>query len=140
MELTPADHIEIADLSARANQAIDLADPDGWAACYTPDGEYLLDPSGAAADDPRIEPMVVRGTEALRAAAAVGSELYAYRHWTSNRVLTVEGEVVHSVSYTNVLQLSGPTEGQILTGIMREELVRTDEGWRFASRRLRFDK
>jgi hypothetical protein len=142
VHLSLGDRLTIEDLAARYNQAIDLGDPDSWANCFTPDGVFIVEPGGEQTRTLGLTTTrTTRGTEALREFARATQSVSRFRHWSTNRVL-LDGDVTGSVpaiSYMAIAYLSGPRAGQVLTGVMTDELCRTNAGWRFKSRHMRFD-
>src|ERR1700761_9366139 len=140
MMASTEDRLAIEDLAPRYNLAIDLGDPAGWVSCYTPDGEFEIVAVGArtAARRP-LAPGCWRGEGELMAFATTVAGAEPCRHWSYNRLLSQAGAGLESVSYMNVYYLDFPPHAQLITGIMRDRLVRTEAGWRFASRRITFD-
>lgn len=135
-----ASRLEIEDLAARYNLAIDLGDPVAWVSCFLPDGELeivAVGPRTAAAST--LVPGRWRGEAKLMEFATTIAGRTPFRHWSHNRVLTPDGASLESVSYMNVYYLDAPPERRLITGVMRDRLARTDEGWRFLSRRITFD-
>jgi hypothetical protein len=137
--LTPQDHEDIRQLLARYNLAIDLGHIAQWVDCFTADGvfECLGLPDGAPLGG-RHE-----GPDALRAYAETHFAINKgrARHWNWN--LVVEGAGPDRASMTCYLNAfsAGQGDGAALraTGIYRDELVRGDHGWRFASRQVTVD-
>jgi hypothetical protein len=153
--VSAGDRLEVEDLATRYNLAIDLGDPAGWVACYTPDAEFEIVAVGArtAACRP-LAPGCWRGETELLAFATGVAGVMPCRHWSYNRLLSpasdgltgadlegdgLEGDGLTSVSYMNVYYLDAPPQTRLITGVMRDRLVRTEDGWRFASRRITFD-
>ena len=140
MTIDTRDRLEIEDLAARYNQAIDLGDPVGWVACFLPEGEFEITEVGPrTAARRQLAPGRWRGEAELTLFAGTVAGVLPCRHWAYNRVLTPAGDGIDSVSYMNVYYLDFPPGDQLITGIMRDHLVRVDIGWRFASRRITFD-
>jgi hypothetical protein len=135
-----ASRLEIEDLAARYNLAIDLGDPVGWVSCFRPDGEFQIVAVGprTAAVRP-LSPGCWRGAAELMEFATTVAGSTPCRHWSYNRLLTPAGDGLESVSYMNVYCLDAPPETRLITGVMRDRLARTEEGWRFAYRRITFD-
>jgi hypothetical protein len=42
MTIPITDRLEIEDLAARYNLAVDLGDPAGWVSCFLPDAEFAI--------------------------------------------------------------------------------------------------
>lgn len=139
--ITTADRLEIDELAARYNLAIDLGDPAGWVACFSPDGELAIGEVGPwAAANFGLEQGRWRGPRELLAFATAVTSGRRFRHWSHNRVLTAASDGIESVSYMNVYYLDQPAGQQLATGIMRDRLIQGDGGWRFARRHITFDR
>lgn len=127
MGLSADDFIEIQQLYARYNHALDLGDPDGWAACFTPTGEFA-----GTGGNPFI------GTEQLKAFADgfKNNMKGRARHWTNNLTVTpAEGGAAGSC-YLAFLRPAeeGKPMGIATTGIYRDQIVKSDGAWKFARR------
>ena len=133
-----SDHEEIRQLLARYNWAIDFGDVDGWADCFTEDGEFTC--VGLPDGDPRGG--THQGRAALRA-YAVGHFERARgraRHWNWNLLIEVDGDRATLSCYLNAYG-AGQGETALLraTGVYRDTLRRTAPGWRFARREVTID-
>ncbi len=133
-----SDHEAIRQLLARYNWAIDFGDVDGWAACFTEDGAFTC--LGLPEGDPRGG--THQGHAALRAYATAH---YARaqgraRHWNWNLLIEVAGDEATMRCYLNAHGAGqGETAMLRVTGIYHDQLRRTAEGWRFASREVTID-
>ncbi|MDP6709279.1 MAG: nuclear transport factor 2 family protein [Alphaproteobacteria bacterium] len=132
------DHEDIRQLGARYNWAIDFGDIDAWVDCFTEDGVFTC--VGLPDGDPRGGSH--QGREALQ---AYGTAHYAHnkgraRHWNWNLLIEVDGDAATQRCYLNAYG-AGQGETAILrvTGTYRDELWRTADGWRFASREVTVD-
>jgi SnoaL-like domain len=135
-----ASRLEIEDLAARYNLAVDFGDPAGWVSCFRPDGEFEIVAVGPRTAAVRsLVPGCWRGEAELTEFATTVAGSLPCRHWSHNRLLTPASDGLESVSYMNVYYLDAPPESRLITGVMRDRLARTGEGWRFASRRITFD-
>lgn len=121
--LTSQDHDEIRQLYARYAHTIDTGDAEGWADTFTADGVF-----GNA-----------RGREALvefvHTVYQQNQELGRQsRHW--NNQILIEPSAGGAVgSCYLVLYNTGVTPPVVrLTGVYRDVLVRTPNGWRFKER------
>ncbi len=140
MTIETRDRLEIEDLAARYNLAIDLGDPAGWVASFLSDGEFEIAEVGPRTGTRRqLAVGRWRGMAELTLFAQTVAGVLPCRHWSYNRVLTPAGDGLDSVSYMNVYYLDFPPGDQLITGIMRDHLVRVDVGWRFARRKITFD-
>lgn len=127
MGLSSDDFIAIQQLYARYNHSLDSGDPTTFADCFTADGVF----AGSAGN-------ATTGTEALRAfAEAFKTNMKGRaRHWTNNLVVTPTDGGAAGSCYLALLR---PTEeGKPLaigvTGIYRDDLVKSNDGWKFARR------
>ncbi|HUB39973.1 MAG TPA: nuclear transport factor 2 family protein [Streptosporangiaceae bacterium] len=141
MKITIADRLEIEDLAARYNLAIDLGDADSWVSCFCAGGELIIDKTGEWSSSVLgLAEGRWRGASELHGFAAGLATGPQFRHWSYNRVLTPADGGIESVSYMNVYYLQLPAGDQLLTGVMRDRLVHGETGWKFASRRIEFDR
>lgn len=140
MALTVEDHLEIEQLAARYNLAIDLGDAQGWAECYTEDGEFRTEPGGPWSESRGMTRLAVQGQAELLAFAEAVTAGGKVRHWSTNRVVTQTADGARAVSYMTVFVLTGPRADEFLTGVMEDELVHTNDGWRFRRRSIEFDR
>jgi hypothetical protein len=134
------DYEEIRQLLGHYNLAIDLGDPDGWAATFTPDGvfECVGVPDGSPFGGRHA------GTDALRAYAATHFAMAKgnARHWNANLVIdeTTAGEQISAAMTCYMLALSvGGTGLAGSTGIYRDQLRKVDGAWLFTSRTITLD-
>ncbi len=136
--LTPEDHEDIRQLLARYNLAIDLGRIDDWVDCFTPDGVFEC--IGLPEDS--ILGGRHEGPEALRAYADghYGLHRGRARHWNWNLLIEGAGDRATMTSYLNAYS-AGQGDDAVLraTGIYRDELIRADGQWRFASRQVTID-
>lgn len=129
MPLTVEDQLEIQQLYARYNHAIDSGNGDGWAACFTPEGKF----SSATG--------TFNGTTELTNFARGFAERIKGRHWTNNLLIEGEGEHASGRCYLILYRL-GDRENPatpLTTGIYEDTLVKTIDGWRFAERKVNGD-
>jgi hypothetical protein len=135
------DQMEIENLAARYNQAIDLGNPQAWVDCFIPDGEFSIVEVGHWSSSVRnLEVGTWRGHSELLTFAARVAASGLQRHWSTNRILTLDEEGMDSISYMTILYLDTSDASGLLTGIMRDRLVRLNGEWRFQARRITFDR
>jgi hypothetical protein len=117
--------VEIQQLYARYNHAIDFGNADAWAGCFTPDGLFSAAGTGE-----------FRGTSALAEFARSMAGRTNGRHWTNN--LLVEGEGAGATARCYLLYVQNSAAGKpptaLLTGVYSDTLARGPAGWRFATR------
>lgn len=132
-QLEIVDRLEILDLYARYNHAIDAGSGDAWRACFAEDGFLSLP----------YRNVVHRGDAALRRTA---EEFPAKtegrgRHVVTNIALSPSREGVSGLAYLALIRGGwGETPPVIeLTGRYHDLLVRESGRWCFASRVLEAD-
>ncbi|MBV9785450.1 MAG: nuclear transport factor 2 family protein [Acidisphaera sp.] len=131
---TIAERFDIDDLFTRYAAAIDRGDVGEIVACFVPDG--WLD-----------SPIVGRyeGPDGIRAfaemnARAVHERGVRMRHVISNLRIDIEGDRGRATCYLlDIVTRDGVSE-LLSPGEYDCELIRTAEGWRFASRIVRMDR
>jgi uncharacterized protein (TIGR02246 family) len=126
MALTAEDRVEMIELVARYNQAIDARDGEAWAGTFTDDGVFQID------DRPEV-----RGREALVQMVRDLDPSNA-RHWATNFIIEGDGEggTATMRAYFALLR-----ENQVVaTGTYVNELTKVDGAWRFARRHYISDR
>lgn len=131
MVLTVSDKIEIQELVARYNCAIDSGDVEGWVDTFLPDGVF--------------EGLVVptfRGHDELRAFATAFwtepeyGEWHGAQHWTTNMIIDGDGDRATLFAYHIMFTPDGPGAVPALMCAYDDELAKVDGRWRFARRRV----
>lgn len=129
---TDADRVAIHELCARYNRTVDTADADGWADCFTDDGEFISLLVGS-----------YQGRAALAAFARdywEGDECARWRngqHWVGNIIVTPEGPDRANVHSYHMMLV--PEDGGVKIDLFagqQDVVVRTAEGWRLQQRRM----
>jgi hypothetical protein len=121
-----SDRENIRDLLARYTYEGDRGRIDALAACFTEDG--TLDFPGNSGTGP----------EGIKAALTSGERNPAIsfvRHHIAMPLIDVTGDSATARSYFAVTSDNGPDH----SGTYSDTLIRTAQGWRFASRRVRVD-
>ena len=121
--LTTDDRLDILDLLARYNYAIDDSDAKTWAACFTDDGEF---------DSPMDQ---LKGTAELEAFAA--KPRGGTWHFTTNEIIDGDGDVATMRCYLELINTGGDKPEILICGRYEDELQKTTDGWRFAKRSVR---
>jgi hypothetical protein len=135
------DQMDIENLAARYNQAIDLGNPQTWVDCFMPNGEFSIVEVGPWSSSVRnLEVGTWRGHSELLAFATRVAAGGLQRHWSTNRLLTLDGDEIDSISYMTILYLDTSDASGLLTGIMRDRLVKLNGHWRFQTRHITFDR
>lgn len=123
MELTTADLVQIQQLAARYNHALDTADGDAWAATFTSDGTFT-DADGTHRGPVELAAFARRFAERLRGAT----------HWINEVVIEGRGD---EATMRSCFHLSGVRDGEteaVISARYEDRLRRIDGEWRFASR------
>ncbi len=116
------DTLEILQLYARYNTAIDSHDPKAFAGCFV--GEGRLDSSTG----------IFEGHEAIAGfAAAVNSNQPGMRHDPTNIVVEVDGRSASGSAFLICYDVQGGFR-VTATGRYADRLTRTAAGWRFTQR------
>jgi len=130
MALSTDDLVQIQQLYARYNHAIDGGQADAWAATFTADGVFN---SGQGE---------FTGTAALAQFAGGFANQFKgkARHWTNNLVIDDAPGGAKGTCYLALYMLGGEGGPKILvTGIYRDELAKGADGWRFTKRAVTGD-
>ena len=119
-----ADELEIRELVARYNYAIDEGRPEEWVATFVPDGTFESTALGTHT-----------GAEALHTFAIGYIAAFTGRHCTSDFVIDVDGDEARSRCY---LIAVNNTAAPIIsaTAVYDDVLRRTPDGWRFVHRKV----
>ena len=118
--LTSQDHDEIRQLYARYAHTIDTGDAEGWANTFTDDGIFG-NARGRAALVEFVHTVYKQNQELGRQS----------RHWNNQILIEPTAEGARGSCYL-VLYNTGVSPPVVrLTGVYRDTLVRTPQGWRF---------
>lgn len=121
MALDAADVVEILQLAARYNHAIDYGDPEAWAGTFAEDGVFNGGPNP------------VSGHEDL--AKFAGGFMSGAQHWTNNHVVDGDGDSATHTCYLNLIKTDSGANS-IITGRYHDSLKKIDGQWRFAERNV----
>lgn len=138
MSLTSGDHEEIRQLLARYNFAIDFGEIDSWVQTFTPNGVFSC--LGMSEDAPLGG--THRGADALRAYAETHFSINQgrARHWNWNLIIEGDSDAATMQCYLNAYSAGqGASALFRVTGVYRDRLARTDDGWRFIEREVTID-
>jgi uncharacterized protein (TIGR02246 family) len=123
-----ADRVEIEDLVARYNKAIDTGDAEGWAATFTKDGEF----HGIVGDFAGTDEL----TAFVRAYASEEqfAEFASAQHWVTN--IVVEGDEDRAEMFAHLMMIAPLSDGGriLLVGRYEDTLRKEDGRWLFARR------
>jgi hypothetical protein len=115
--LTAQDYIDIQQLYARYNWAIDAGDVEGYVALYTPDGSFNT----------------FTGADGLRTFMK-GRQPGTRRHWNSNLVITPSPEGASGKVYLLLVDVGAKPPTNSSAARYEDRLVKTTGGWRFKKR------
>ena len=129
-----ADHAAIAALTHLHETAFDAGDVDGHMATWGPTLR-MRSPFGDHDDHAGYRDWVTGFSERMQAMGGT-------RHLITNAAAAVEGETATQTAYLTVLgrTTDGGGPSLLATARFEDELTRTPEGWRFASRTLHLDQ
>ncbi len=125
--LTTQDYVDLQQLYAHYNMAIDTGDGEAWAATFTPDGVFNNTNTGHDALVQFIKDWRDKRDGANR------------RHWNSNLAFTATEGGASGSCYLILLNVGVRPATIVTTGIYEDVLVKTPEGWRFKSRIVHAD-
>lgn len=123
------DRLAISELNSRFFMALDDHDIDAWSTTFTDDGIFFSPYGEFAGDEAR--------KQFLRAHIDAGNE-NGTRHVTADFAIELHPDRATMRSYVVKLQVV-ESPSIVATGVYKDELVRTIEGWRFARRVLKVD-
>ena len=126
MPLTAEDKLEIMELAARYNFAIDRRLAEEWADVFTEDGELWGGGKLRAAGRAGLE-------EHMRTAAKTGESI---RHWTSNTVIDGEGDKATLQMYVMAWNITGGGMVPYVMGDYDDTLVKVNGRWKFKRRHV----
>ena len=116
--LTAEDYVDIQQLYARYNHAIDNGEVDAYVALYSPDGSF----NDFTGHD---------GLRTFMNSRTGGTR----RHWNTNLVITPTPEGASGAVYLMFLDVGVQPPAVTGAGRYEDTLVKTAQGWRFKTRR-----
>lgn len=125
-DLTTQDYIDIEQLYATYNHAIDSGDGDAWAATFTAEGTFNRFKGKDA-----LVGFVKNWREKMNGANR--------RHWNSNLRITPSAEGANGTVLLMLVDVSTRPPSIVMTGQYTDVLVKGPEGWRFKSRQTESD-
>lgn len=126
-DLTTQDYIDIEQLYATYNHAIDSADAEAWAATFTPDGTFNTRFTGKEG----LMGFIKMWREKMNGANR--------RHWNSNLRITPSAEGANGTVMLMLLDVGTKPPSIASTGMYTDVLVKTPTGWRFKTRQVKGD-
>jgi hypothetical protein len=126
-DLTTQDYVEIEQLYATYNHAIDSGDAEAWAATFTPDGSFNTRFTGKEG----LMGFIKMWREKMNGANR--------RHWNSNLRITASAEGANGTVMLMLLDVTAQPPAIASTGMYTDVLVKTPNGWRFKTRVVKGD-
>ena len=123
-ELSAQDYIEIEQLYATYNHAIDSGDGEAWAATFTPDGTF-----NKFTGHDQLVGFIKRWKEEMNG----GNR----RHWNTNLRIVPSKDGATASVFLMLVDVS--TKSIVATGMYNDTLVKTATGWRFKTRATKMD-
>jgi hypothetical protein len=124
-KLTSDDLVEIQQLYAKYNWALDSGDSQGYAATFTPDGSFNNNVGHDA---------IVKFADTFH--AGVGSHL---KHWNTNLMITPSATGATGQVYLVLVDYATKPPTIFTSATYADELVKTSAGWRFKKRTTKGD-
>lgn len=125
--LSPADYMEIQQLYATYNWAIDTGDAEAYANTFTEDGVF-----NNLQGREQLAGFVKRWVESMNGASR--------KHWNSNLHIQGDGKTAQGKVYLLLLDTSVKPPAIVVSANYNDELKKTDEGWRFSKRSTQPDQ
>ena len=126
MPLSIEDQLDIMELMARYNHAIDGSQPEAWADTFTEDGVF----EGSVGR--------VSGREEMLAFVRRRDQTNRIRHWNNNILIDGDGDDATAKVYLVTFDVSGPPEIRV-SGVYHDTLKRVDGQWKFTHRKVHPD-
>ncbi|HMD34099.1 MAG TPA: nuclear transport factor 2 family protein [Vicinamibacterales bacterium] len=124
-KLTTDDLVEIQQLYARYNWALDSGDAEAYAATFTPDGVFNNNTGHDA---------IVKFAQGFH--AGLGSHL---KHWNTNLMITPSPSGANGQVYLMLVDYATKPPSIFTSATYADELVKTPQGWRFKKRATKTD-
>jgi ketosteroid isomerase-like protein len=125
--LTPADYMEIEQLYATYNWAIDTGDAQAWADTFVEDGQFQN-----FKGEEQLKGFIDRWVNSMNGLTR--------KHWNSNLHITGDGKTAQGKVYLLLVDKSVQPPAIISSASYADELVKTDQGWRFSKRSVNSDR
>jgi hypothetical protein len=122
--LTTQDYIDIEQLYATYNHAIDSGDGEAWAATFTPDGTF-----NKFTGHDQLVGFIQAWKEKMNGGAR--------RHWNTNLRIAPSKDGASASVFLMLVDVN--TRGIVATGMYDDTLVKTANGWRFRTRQTKMD-
>jgi hypothetical protein len=123
--LTAQDLVEIQQLYAKYNWALDSGDSEGYASTFTPDGVFNTNIGHDA---------IVKFADTFH--AGLGSHV---RHWNTNLMILPSPEGATGQVYLVLVDFAAKPATIVTSASYSDEIVKTAQGWRFKKRATKGD-
>src|SRR3954468_15533680 len=124
-KLTSDDLVEIQQLYARYNWALDSGDAEGYASTFTPDGVFNNNVGHDA---------IVKFANTFH--TGIGSHLH---HWNTNLMILPTADGASGQVYLVLVDFATKPASIFTSATYSDELVKTAQGWRFKKRATKTD-
>lgn len=125
-QLTAQDLVEIQQLYAKYNWALDTGDSKGYADTFTPDGIFNKTSVGREA--------LMKFADTFH--AGLGSHV---KHWNTNLLVTPTASGASGKVYLVLMDFGTKPPSVFTSATYSDELVKTPQGWRFKTRQTTGD-
>ena len=122
--LSTQDYIDIEQLYATYNHAIDSGDGEAWAATFTADGTF-----NKFTGHDQLVGFIQQWKEKMNGGAR--------RHWNTNLRIVPSKDGASASVFLMLVDVN--TKGIVATGMYNDTLVKTSHGWRFKTRQTKMD-
>jgi hypothetical protein len=123
--LTAQDLVDIQQLYAKYNWALDSGDSEGYASTFTPDGVFNANVGHDA---------IVKFADTFH--AGLGSHV---RHWNTNLMILPTANGASGQVYLVLVDFGTKPATIVTSASYSDELVKTAQGWRFKKRATKGD-
>jgi len=135
MSISTSDRMEILELTARYADALDNADPDGFADTFAADGIMTLDRDAGVIE--------AHGTDSLRrfilSISKQPKKLKSGRHFNTNHIVEGDGRAATHRCYLRYHSITDEAASSV-TGDYQDKLSKATGRWKFTERRIYVDR
>jgi len=124
--LTTQDYVDIEQLYATYNHAIDSGDGEAWAATFTPDGTF-----NKFSGHDQLVGFIQQWKEKMNG----GNR----RHWNTNLRIEPSKDGASASVFLMLVDVGTKPPSIVATGMYNDTLVKTAGGWRFKTRQTKMD-
>lgn len=125
-QLTAQDLVDIQQLYARYNWALDAGDAKGYADTFTADGVFNTTNVGRDG--------LMKFADTFH--AGLGSHV---KHWNTNLLITPSATGANGQVYLVLMDFAAKPPSVVTSATYTDELVKTPQGWRFKKRQTKGD-